>query len=132
MVMPPDAPLSITITPVAPLTVPEIVYVGIAVAAKFAVPFAPLIVTGVPATTWSNLGAEWRKLRRPSDGFIHEPVFVGTSEDAFCAAMLNPALGAVVVNEGFAQRSRHDAPVLRRTGAGLPRRRRSSPRTPEA
>ncbi len=63
--------------------------------------FEILIVTGVPATTWSNLAAEWRKLRRPSDSFIYEPVFAGSFEDAFCAAMLNPALGAIVVNEAF-------------------------------
>src|SRR6478752_7452187 len=30
-----------------------------------------------------------------------------------CAAMLNPDLAAVVINEGFAQQSRHDAPALR-------------------
>src|SRR6185437_16090807 len=75
--------------------------------------FETLIVTGVPATTWPSLAADWRKLRRPLDSFIHEPVFVGSFEDAFCAAMLNPDLGAVIVNEGFALRSRHDAPVLR-------------------
>ena len=81
--------------------------------------FETLIVTGVPATNWSNLASEWRRLRRPSDSFVYEPVFVGSFEDAFCAAMLNPALGAVVVNDGFAQRSRHDAPVLRSLMASM-------------
>jgi arginine decarboxylase len=75
--------------------------------------FELLIVTGVPATNWPNLCTEWRRLRRPLDAFIYEPVFVGSFEDAFCAAMLNPDLAAVVINEGFAQQSRHDAPVLR-------------------
>ena len=75
--------------------------------------FELLIVTGVPATNWQNLCAEWRRLRRPLDAFIYEPVFVGSFEDAFCAAMLNPDLAAVVINEGFAQQSRHDAPALR-------------------
>ena len=75
--------------------------------------FELLIVTGVPATNWQNLCAEWRRLRRPLDAFIYEPVFVGSFEDAFCAAMLNPDLAAVVINEGFALQSRHDAPVLR-------------------
>jgi arginine decarboxylase len=75
--------------------------------------FELLIVTGVPATNWQNLCAEWRRLRRPLDAFIYEPVFVGSFLDAFCAAMLNPDLAAVVINEGFAQQSRHDAPVLR-------------------
>jgi arginine decarboxylase len=75
--------------------------------------FEVLIVTGVAATNWPALASEWRKLRRPLDAFIYEPVFVGSFEDAFCAIMLNPDLGAVIVNEGFAFRSRHNAPVLR-------------------
>ncbi|TWB90573.1 arginine decarboxylase [Bradyrhizobium macuxiense] len=80
--------------------------------------FETLIVTGVPAGNWPGLLAEWRKLRRPVDAFIYEPVVVGSLEDAFCAAMLNPNIAAVVINEGFGLRSRHDAPVLRAmTGA---------------
>lgn len=38
---------------------------------------------------------------------------MGSFEDAFCAAALNPAIIAVVLAEGFPYRSRHDAPVLR-------------------
>ena len=78
-----------------------------------------LIVTGVPATNWPNLCAEWRKLRRPLDSFVYEPVFVGSFEDAFCAAMINPDIAAVIINEGFAQKSRHDAPVLRSLTASI-------------
>jgi arginine decarboxylase len=81
--------------------------------------FEILIVTGLPATNWPGLSAEWRKLRRPLDAFIYEPVFVGSYEDAFCAAMLNPDLAAVVINEGFAQASRHDVPVLRTLTASM-------------
>ena len=81
--------------------------------------FETLIVTGVPTAGWPHLAAEWRRLRRPVDAFIHEPVFVSSFEDAFCAVMLNPDLGAVVVNEGFALRSRHDAPVLRSLMASM-------------
>jgi arginine decarboxylase len=83
--------------------------------------FETLIVTGVPSAKWPGLAAEWRKLRRPLDAFIYETVFTGSFEDAFCAAMLNPDLGAVVVNEGFVQRSRHDAPVLRSLMASMDR-----------
>ena len=36
--------------------------------------FEALIVTGVPATNWQNLAHEWRRLRRPLDAFIYEPV----------------------------------------------------------
>ena len=75
--------------------------------------FEILIVTGAPATRWPALAAEWRRLRRPLDAFIYEPVFVGSFEDAFCASMLNADLAAVVIHEGFPFRSRHDAPILR-------------------
>ena len=56
---------------------------------------------------------EWRRLRRAQDEFIYEPVIVGSAEDALCATMLNTDLAAVVIHEGFAFHSRHDAPVLR-------------------
>jgi arginine decarboxylase len=75
--------------------------------------FEVLIVTSAPAGHWPDLAEQWRRLRRPLDAFIYEPVFVGTFEDAFCAVMLNTDLAAVVVHEGFAFRSRHEAPVLR-------------------
>jgi arginine decarboxylase len=75
--------------------------------------FETLIVTGVASNAWPALATEWRKLRRPIDAFVYEPVIVGSLEDAFCAALLNPDLAAVVINEGFALRSRHDAPILR-------------------
>lgn len=75
--------------------------------------FETLIVTGVSPGQWPALAAEWRKLRRPVDAFIYEPVIVGSLEDAFCATMLNPNIGAVIINEGFGLRSRHNAPVLR-------------------
>ncbi len=81
--------------------------------------FEVLIVTGVAATNWPNLCAEWRRLRRPLDSFVYEPVFVGSFEDAFCAAMVNPDIAAVIINEGFAQKSRHDAPVLRTLTASI-------------
>jgi arginine decarboxylase len=81
--------------------------------------FETLIVTGVPGMNWPNLTAEWRKLRRPVDAFIYEPVFVGNFEDAFCAAMLNPDIAAVIINEGFSYQSRHDAPVLRTLTASI-------------
>jgi arginine decarboxylase len=75
--------------------------------------FETLIVTGLPDSQWGGLAAEWRRLRRPLDAFVHEPVIVGSFEDAFCAALLNHNIAAVAINEGFAFRSRHDAPVLR-------------------
>jgi arginine decarboxylase len=75
--------------------------------------FETLIVTGVSSNHWPALATQWRRLRRPVDAFVYEPVIVGSLEDAFCAAILNPDLAAVVINEGFALHSRHNAPVLR-------------------
>src|SRR6185295_7742914 len=88
--------------------------------------FEVLIVTGTPAARWPALAAEWRRLRRPLDQFIYEPVFVGSFEDAFCATILNPDFAAVVVHEGFAFQSRHDAPILRTITADLDQHQGSS------
>ena len=75
--------------------------------------FETLIVTGFASSEWPALATEWRKLRRSVDAFVYEPVIVGSLEDAFCAVMLNPDIAAVIINDGFALRSRHDAAVLR-------------------
>jgi arginine decarboxylase len=61
----------------------------------------------------ARAAAELRRLRRPEDAFVYEPVFVGSFEDAFCAAAINPAFAAVVIAEGFPYRSRYEAPTLR-------------------
>jgi arginine decarboxylase len=81
--------------------------------------FETLIVTGMPADRWAAAASEWRRLRRPLDGFVYEPVFVGSVEDAFCAIMLNSDIAAVIVNEGFTFRSRHSAPILRELSASI-------------
>ncbi|KMO35854.1 decarboxylase [Methylobacterium variabile] len=75
--------------------------------------FEVLFVTAQPASRWPALAEELRRLRRPEDAFVYEPVFVGSFEDAFCAAVINPSIISVVVPEGFTFRSRYDAPVLR-------------------
>jgi arginine decarboxylase len=75
--------------------------------------FEVLIVTGAPIERWASIATEWRRLRRPADEFVYEPVIVGSAEDAVCAAMLNADLAAVVIHEGFGYHSRYDAPVLR-------------------
>jgi arginine decarboxylase len=83
--------------------------------------FEVLIVTGAPAARWPSIAAEWRRLRRPQDAFIYEPVIVGSFEDAFCATALNSDLAAVIIHEGFAFRSRHDAPILRTLAESMDR-----------
>lgn len=75
--------------------------------------FELLTVTPAPAGRWPHMAAEFRRLRRPEDAFVYEAVLVGSLEDAVCAAVLNPDIAAVAIYEGFALRSRHDAPVLR-------------------
>jgi arginine decarboxylase len=75
--------------------------------------FELLIVTGAPSARWDAVAAEWRRMRRPLDAFVYEPVLVGSFEDAFCATLLNTNIAAVVIHEGFAFRSKHDAPILR-------------------
>jgi arginine decarboxylase len=72
-----------------------------------------LFVSAQPASRWPALVDEIHRLRRPEDPFVYEPIFVGSFEDAFCAAAINPAITSVVVPEGFPFRSRYDAPVLR-------------------
>lgn len=83
--------------------------------------FEVLVVSPAPPARWQHMAGEFRRLRRPEDEFIYEPVFVGSLEDAVCAVVVNTDIGAVIINDGFALRSRHDAPVLRSVleGAGL-------------
>jgi arginine decarboxylase len=75
--------------------------------------FEVLFVNSQPAARWPALASELRRMRRHEDSFIYEPIFVGSFEDAVCAAALNPSIISVVLAEGFPYRSRHDAPVLR-------------------
>jgi arginine decarboxylase len=75
--------------------------------------FEVLMVSPQPVSRWPAISAEMRRLRRPEDSFVYEPVIVGSFEDAFCAAVVNPKILAVIVAEGVQFRSKHDAPVLR-------------------
>ena len=75
--------------------------------------FEVLLVSPARAATWSELGQELRKLRRPQDKFIYEPVFVGNFEDAVLGVILNGSIEAVVIYEGIPFASSHYNPVLR-------------------
>src|SRR5436190_180553 len=74
--------------------------------------FELLVVTPAPMSRWPHIVAEMRRLRRPEDSFIYEPVPVGSLEDALCAVIVNPDIAAVLIYEGFALKARYDAPVL--------------------
>ena len=63
--------------------------------------FEVLFVNSQPAARWPALADEIRRLRRPEDSFIYEPIFVGSFEDALCAAAVNPEIISVVLAEGF-------------------------------
>ena len=75
--------------------------------------FELLVVSPFPESRWEYTANQIRRIRRPEDEFIYEPVLVGSYEDAICAAIMNPDIAAVALYEGFSLRSRHDAPLLR-------------------
>jgi len=75
--------------------------------------FEVLVVSAARAATWTELGQELRKLRRPQDRFIYESVFVGNFEDAVLGAILNGSIEAVIIYEGIPFASSHNNPILR-------------------
>jgi arginine decarboxylase len=75
--------------------------------------FETLIISNQPEARWPAIAAEIKRLRRPEDAFIYEPVIVRSAEDAICAIIVNPRIAACVINDGAALRSLHKAPVLR-------------------
>jgi arginine decarboxylase len=74
--------------------------------------FEVLVVTPTPQAKWASAAQEMRRLRRRQDLFVYEPVFVGSFEDAVLGAILNPAIQAAVVYDGFQFASSHDVPLL--------------------
>ena len=75
--------------------------------------FEMLLVTPAAAMRNDRLVTEMRRLRRPEDAFTYEAVQVSSFEDAISAAIINPAIAAVTIYEGFSQASHHAAPILR-------------------
>lgn len=75
--------------------------------------FEVLVVNALRPSTWSEMAQDLRKLRRPQDRFVYEPVFVGNFEDAILATILNGAIQAVIVSEGIPFPSSHHTPLLR-------------------
>jgi len=94
--------------------------------------FEVLFVTGTPTSRWPALVQQIRKLRRPLDEFVYEPVVVGSFEDAALAVILNTNLESVVIYDGFPYASSHDVPLLKnmlstRLGADLKARAATDP-----
>jgi arginine decarboxylase len=75
--------------------------------------FEALFVTPSPPSRWSAQIQQIRKLRRPQDEFVYEPVMVGNFEDALLAVILNTNLESVVIYDGFPFASAHDLPLFK-------------------
>ena len=75
--------------------------------------FETLFVSPAPAANRIKITQEIRRLRRPEDVMIYEPVLVGSVEDALLATILNGKLEAVVIYDGIPVPSQHDVPLLR-------------------
>ena len=75
--------------------------------------FEVLWVVPSPPAKWPQVAQQIRRLRRPQDQFVYEPVIVGNFEDAVLATLANTHLEAVVIHEGFAWASVKQMPLLR-------------------
>jgi arginine/lysine/ornithine decarboxylase len=74
--------------------------------------FEVLIVSPARPGVYLELAQDLRKLRRPQDKFIYEPVFLGNFEDAILGTILNGSVEAVVIYEGIPFKSAHNSPIL--------------------
>jgi arginine decarboxylase len=75
--------------------------------------FEVLVASPARRAAWQELAQDLRKLRRPQDKFVYEPVFVPSFEDAVLATILNGSIEAVIVYEGLSFSSVHNSPILR-------------------
>jgi arginine decarboxylase len=75
--------------------------------------FEVLVVSPARPAAWAELTRELRKMRRPQDRFVYEPVFVGSFEDAVLGAILNGSIEAAVIYDGMPFASSHHSPILR-------------------
>ena len=75
--------------------------------------FEILLVSPAGRAMWPEIRETFRRIRRPEDEFVYEPVVVGSFEDAVLAVVFNPNLQAVVISDGFGYPSPHTVPVLR-------------------
>src|SRR5262245_30129250 len=75
--------------------------------------FEALFVTPSPQARWPAQIQQIRKLRRPQDEFVYEPVMVGSFEDALLAVILNTNLESVVIYDGFPFASAHELPLFK-------------------
>jgi len=74
--------------------------------------FEVLIVDNNSGFTEENERAEFADIRRYSDAFTYEPVFVRSFEDALIASLVNHNIQAVVVRYGFELESEYGVSIL--------------------
>jgi arginine decarboxylase len=75
--------------------------------------FEVLIASPARQASWTQLGQEFRRLRRPQDKFVYESVFVASFEDAILATIFNGSLEAAVLYDDIPFASTHSNPILR-------------------
>src|SRR5215470_5437380 len=75
--------------------------------------FEVLFVSPARPAVLNELADDLRKLRRPEDAFVYEPVFVSNFEDAILGTILNGSVETVVIYEGISFASSRNNPVLR-------------------
>ena len=63
--------------------------------------FEVLFVSPARPAMFLELAQDLRKLRRPQDKFVYEPVFVSSFEDAVLGTILNGSVETVVIYEGI-------------------------------
>jgi arginine decarboxylase len=81
--------------------------------------FEVLFVSPASPAGWADARQRIRRLRRPQDEFVYEPVMVGSFEDAIVAVIANPNIEAVVAYDGFPFESQHSMPLLHEYLAGF-------------
>ncbi|CAO3424411.1 ornithine decarboxylase [Azospirillum doebereinerae] len=74
--------------------------------------FETLVVVPSDRALWPEIRNGMRRLRRPLDEFIYEPVVVGSFEDALLGVILNGGVQSVILYDGFPFRSHHQLPLL--------------------
>jgi arginine decarboxylase len=82
-------------------------------AASYRPYFEVLVVSPARPADCLELAQDLRKLRRPQDKFVYEPVFVPSFEDAVLGTILNGSVESIVIYEGIPFASTHNSPVLR-------------------
>jgi arginine decarboxylase len=92
---------------------PEVMPVGMAKGAARKPYFEVLLVSPGERSTWNESRDALRRLRRPEDAFVYEPVVVGSFEDAVLAAIVNYNIQAVAIFDGFGYPSQNPVPDVR-------------------